>query len=79
MIKTCEHWALYKYLTHAMCKKGDDRMDQFAMDFVKEENIEMTDDDNFTDKTPGYMFQKFELVLFLLADKMASLGPMSQL
>ena len=29
--------------------------------------------------TPEYMFQKFELVLFLLADKMAYLGPMSQL
>ena len=23
-IKTCEHWGLYKYLTHAMCKRGDD-------------------------------------------------------
>ena len=47
-IKTCEHWGLYKYLTHAMCKRGDDRMDPFAMDFD-----EMTDDDDFTtDITP---------------------------
>ena len=38
----------------------------------------MTDDD-FTDMTPEYMFQKFELALFLLADKMAYLSPMSQL
>ena len=79
MIKTCYHWALYKYLTRAMCKRGDDRMDPFAMDFDEEENIEMTDDNDFTDMTPEYMFQKFELVLFLLADKMAYLGPMSQL
>ena len=44
-------------------------MDPFAMDFDdKEENKEMTDDDDFTDMTPEYMFQKFELVLFLLAD-----------
>ena len=78
MIKTCDHWALYKYVTHAMCKRGDDRMDPFAMDFDEEENKEMTDD-NFTDLTPEYMFQKFKLVLFLLADKMAYLGPMSQL
>ena len=74
-IKTCEHWGLYKYLTRAMCKRGDDRMDPFAMDFD-----EMTDDDDFTtDKTPKYMFQKFELVLFLLADRTAYLGPVSQL
>ena len=39
----------------------------------------MTDDDDFTDMTPEYMFQKFELVLFLLADSMAYLGPVSQL
>ena len=50
-IKTCEHLGLYKYLTHAMCKRGDDRMDPFAMDF--DENKEMTDDDDFTiDMTP---------------------------
>ena len=50
------------------------------MDFDdKEENKEMTDDDDFTDMTPEYMFQKFKLVLFLLADKMAYLGSMSQL
>ena len=79
-IKTCEHWGLYKYLTCAMCKRGDDRMDPFAMDFDdKEENKEMTDDNDFTDMTPQYMFQKFELVLFLLADKMAYLGSMSPL
>ena len=54
-------------------------MDPFAMNFDKEENIEMTNDDDFTDMTPEYMFQKFELVLFLLADKIAYLGPMSQL
>ena len=78
-IKTCEHWVLYKYLTCAMCKRGNDRMDPFTMDFDEEENIEMTDDDDFTDMTPEYMFQKFELVLFLLADKTAYLGPMSQL
>ena len=55
-------------------------MDSFAMDFDnKEENKEMTDDDDFTDMTPKYMFQKFELVLFLLADKMTYLGSMSQL
>ena len=30
MIKTCEHWGLYKYLTHAMCKRGDEKMDPFA-------------------------------------------------
>ena len=78
-IKTCEHWGLYKYLTCAMCKRGDDRMDPFAMDFDdKEENKEMTDDDDFTDMTPKCMFQKLELVLFLLADKTAYLGSMSQ-
>ena len=79
-IKTCEHWGLYKYLTHAMCKRRDDRMDPFAMDFDdKEENKEMIDDDDFTDMTPEYMFQKFKLVLSLLADRMTYLGPMSQL
>ena len=62
-----------------MCRRGGDRMDPFAMDFDKEENIEMTDDNNFTDMTPEYMFQKSKLVLFLLVDKMAYLGPMSQL
>ena len=68
-IKTCEHRGLYKYLTRAMCKRGDDRMDPFAMDFD-----EMTDDNDFTtDMTPKYMFQKFELVLFLLADSTAYL------
>ena len=46
------------------------------MDF-NEENIEMTN--NFTDMTAEYMFQKFELVLFLLADMTAYLSPMSQL
>ena len=78
-ITTCEHWGLCKYLTHAMCKIADDRMDPFAMDF--DENKEMTDDDDFTttDMTPEYMFQKFELVLFLLADRTAKLGPLSQL
>ena len=79
-IKTCEHWGLYKYLTCAMCKRGDDRMDPFAMDLDdKEDTKEMTDDDDFTDITPKYMFQKFKLVLFLLADKTAYLGSMSQL
>ena len=34
---------------------------------------------NFTDMTPKYMFQKFELVLFLLAYMMAYLTPMAQL
>ena len=78
-IMTCEHWGLYKYLTCAMCKRHDDRMDPFAMDFDdKEENKEMTDNDDFTDMTPKYMFQKFKLVLFLLADRMSYLGPMSQ-
>ena len=79
MIKTCDHWALYKYLTHAVCKRGNDRMDLFAMNFDEEENIEMTDNNYFTDMIPEYMFQKFEVVLFLLADKTAHLGPMSQL
>ena len=51
-------------------------MDPFAMDF-DEENIEMSDD--LTDMTPEYMFQKFELVLFLLADVTAYLTPMVQL
>ena len=80
-IKICEHWSLYKYLTHEMCKRCDDRMDPFAMDFDdKEENKEMTDDSDFTDMTPKYMFQKFELVLFLLADITAYLiTPLSQL
>ena len=78
-IKTYEHWGLYKYLTHAMCKRGDDRMDPFAMDF--DENKEMADHDDFTtiDMTPEYMFQKFELVLFLLADSMTYLGLVSHL
>ena len=51
------------------------------MDFDDEqENKEMTDDDDFTtDMTPEYIFQKFELVLFLLADRMAYLTPLSQL
>ena len=62
-----------------MCKRCDDRMDPFAMmDFDEEENIEMTDDD-LTDMTPKYMFQKSELIMFLLADKMAYFGSMSQL
>ena len=80
-IKICEYWGLYKYLTCAMCKRRDDRMDPFAMDFDdKEENKEMTDDNDFTDMTPEYMFQKFELVLFLLADMTAHLIiPLSQL
>ena len=47
-------------------------MDPFAMDF--DGNKEMTDDEDFSiDMTPKYMFQKFELVLFLLADRMADL------
>ena len=74
-IKACGHWGLYKYLTRAMCKRGEDRMDPF------DENKEMTDDDDSTiDMTPEYMFQKFELVLFLLADSTANLiSPQSQL
>ena len=78
-IKACGHRALYKYLTRAMCKRGEDRMDPFAMDF-DEENKEMTDDNDSTiDMTPEYMFQKFELALFLLADRMANLlSPQSQ-
>ena len=43
VIKTCYHWGLYKYLTCTMCKRRDDRMDPFSMDF-DEENIEMSDD-----------------------------------
>ena len=39
----------------------------------------MTDDNDFTDMNPKYMFQKFELVLFLLADSTAYLGPVAQL
>ena len=61
-IKTCEHWGLYKYLTRAMCKRRDDRMDPFAMDFddEEEENIEMTDDNDFTDMTPPTVcFKRF--------------------
>ena len=51
------------------------------MDFDdREENKEMTDDDDFTDMTPEYMFQKFKLVLFLLADITTYLiTPLSQL
>ena len=54
-------------------------MDPFAMDF--DENKEMTDDNDSTiDMTPEYMFQKFELVLFLLTDSTANLiSPQSQL
>ena len=48
----------------------------FSMDF-DEENIEISDD--LTDMTPEYMFQKFKLVLFLLADMMAYLTPVVQL
>ena len=78
-IKACGHWGLYKYLTHAMCKRGEGRMDPFAMDF--DENKEMTDDDDSTiDMTPEFVFQKFELVLFLLTDRTADLiNPQSQL
>ena len=55
-------------------------MDPFAMDFEEEENKEMTDDDDFTtDMTTEYMFQKFELVLLLLADRTPYLGSVSQL
>ena len=80
-IKICEHWGLYKYLTCEMCKRHDDRMDPFAMEFDdKEENKEMTDDDDFTDMTPEYMFQKFKLVLFLLGEMTAyHIIPLSQL
>ena len=70
VIKTCNHWGLYKYLICAMCKRCDDRMDPFSVDF-DEENRVMSDD--FTDMTPRYMFQKFELDLFLLADMTAYL------
>ena len=67
-----EYWGLYKYLTSEMCKRHDDRMGPFAMEFDdKEENKEMTDDNDFTDMTPKYMFKKFELVLFLLAEMTA--------
>ena len=53
-IKAFGHWGLYKYLTRGMCKRGEDRMDPFAMDFDK--NKEMTDDDDSTiDMTPEYM------------------------
>ena len=78
-IKACGHWGLYKYLTRAMRKRGEDRMDPFAMDF--DGNKEMTDNEDFSiDMTPEYMFQKFELVLFLLADRTADLiSPQSQL
>ena len=78
-IKACGHWGLYKYLTRAMRKRGEDRMDPFAMDF--DGNKEMTDDEDFSiDMTPEYMFQKFELVLFLLADRTADvISPQSQL
>ena len=48
-------------------------MDPFAMDFDEEENMTDNDDIDFTDMTPEYMFQKFELVLFLLADMTACL------
>ena len=59
-IKACGHWGLYKYLTRAMCKRGEDRMDPFAMDFdYMQEKKEITDNDDFTDMTPEYMFQKF--------------------
>ena len=51
-------------------------MDPFAVEF-DEENMEMSND--LTDMTPKYMFQKFKLVLFLLADIMAYLTPMAQL
>ena len=80
-MKICEHWGLYKYLKCEMCKRCDDRMDPFAMDFDdKEENKKITDNDDFTKMTPEYMFQKFELVLFLLADITAYLiTPLSQL
>ena len=45
-------------------KTCDDRMDSFTMDFDdKEENKEMTDNDDFTDMTPKYMIQKFKLVV----------------
>ena len=62
-----------------MCKRGEDKMDPFTMNF--DENKEMTGDDDFTiDMTPEYMFQKFELVLFLLADRTANLiSPQSQM
>ena len=77
VIKICDHWGLYKYLTCKMCKRCGDRMDPFVMDFDDKMDIEMSDD--FTDMTPKYMFQKFELVLFLLADVTAYLTPVTQL
>ena len=77
MIKTCEHWGLYKYLTCKMCKRGDDGMDPFAMDF-DEKNIEEMSED-LTDMTADYMFQKFKLALFLLADMMVYITPVVQL
>ena len=53
-------------------------MDPFAMDFDEEEN--MTENDEFTDMTPEYMFQKFKLVPLLLTDVTAYiLTPMTQL
>ena len=46
-----------------MRKRGEDRMDPFAIDF--DENKEMTDDEDFSiDMTPEYMFQKFEWFCF---------------
>ena len=77
VIMICDHWGLYKYLTCKMYKRHGDRMDPFAMDFAAETDIEMSDD--FTDMTPEYMFQKFKLVLFLLADMTAYLTPMARL
>ena len=65
-------WALGAVQVLAMCKRDEDRMDPFAMDF--DENKEMTDDNDSTiDMTPEYMFQKFELVLFLLTDRTTDL------
>ena len=61
VIKICDHWGLFKYLTCKMCKRCGDRMDPFALDFDDEMDIEMSN--SFTDMTPEYMFQKFELVL----------------
>ena len=52
-------------LTRAMCKRHDDRMDPFAMDFDDEENKEMTDNDDFTaDMTPEYMFRSLNWFCF---------------
>ena len=81
-IKICQHWGLYKYLTCEMCKRHDDRMDPFAMEslMIRRKTKEMTHDDDFTDMTSKYMFQKFELVLFLLAEMTAyHIIPLSQL